>query len=147
MKAKKAREVRDQEMFVAIQKYLRAEKKARETGGRAAHLKKEGEASAKEASDQIYNFFKRWIAIKLEHDRRIPLVVISEKKQFKVDLNLCEDCKGSGQDLSGFMRAIRRDNICPYCYLGSGIASITITYNGQVMKRPLPNSGLFIKGV
>ncbi|PIU79444.1 MAG: hypothetical protein COZ28_01920 [Candidatus Moranbacteria bacterium CG_4_10_14_3_um_filter_44_15] len=126
-----AREVSDRQMFVAIQKFLRAEKKA----------------NIGEANNQIYNFFKRWIAIKLKHDRRIPLVVISGKKRLKISLHLCESCKGSGQDPSGFMRAFRRDNICPYCFLGSGVASIAITYNGQIIKRPLPNSGLFVKGI
>lgn len=142
-----AREVSDRQMFTAVKKYLRATERAKEINKQFARLKQEEKKVADEIDLQITNFFKRMIAHKLTHGGGAPVIVFSGKEQLKVDLHICVDCGGCGQDPSGFMRAFRVDNLCPYCFLGSGVAGVTITSNGQVIKRPLPNSGLFVKGV
>ena len=141
------REVSDRKMFATIKKYLRATEREEEINEQFARLKQEKEKVEDESYLQIKNFFERMIAHKLTHGGGAPVIVLSGEEQLKVDLHICEDCGGCGQDPSWSMRAIRRDNLCPYCFLGSGVASITITDNGQVIKRLLPNSGLFVKGV
>lgn len=137
----KAREVSDWQMFAAIKKYLRAEERAEKIVKQLARLKQEEKKVADEINRQINNFFERMIAHKLTHGGGAPVIVFSGKEQLKVDLHICEDCGGCGQDPSGVARALRRDMMCFHCFRGSGVVGITITDNGQIVRKRLPDSG------
>jgi len=136
-----AREVSDQKMFTAIKKYLHATERAKKINEQIAQLKQEMEKVAEEIYLQISNFFEGMIAHKLTHGGGALVIVRSGAKQLKVDLHICKDCGGCGQDPSGTARVLRRDNMCFHCFRGSGVASITITLNGQIIRRRLPDSG------
>ena len=150
----KTRKVSDRQMFAAIKKCLRAMKRADKLDEQSARLDEQIarlKQRKKKVKDiirlEVEKFFGRMIACKLGHGRGAPVVIFSGGKRLKVKLRICKDCKDTGQDASGFMRVFRRDNICQHCFLGSGVTSATITDNGQVIKIPLPNSGLFVKAL